>query len=119
VLALIAEARERSRSAGESTATWDLAELELHITSGDGEQAKEILARIEREHLDDPQVAQALYRLLYETGVIQPEGMPMQAPADEESPMAGVGTPDSGASRIWTPDSDRPSGGKSTLWTPS
>jgi hypothetical protein len=119
-LALIAEARERSRSAGESTATWDLAELELHITSGDAEQAKEILARIEREHLDDPQVAQALYRLLYETGVIQPEAMPMQATADDEAPLAGVGSaPDAVTSRIWTPESDRPSGGKSPLWTPS
>ena len=34
------------------------------------DEAKELLARIERDHRDDPQVAAALYQLLYETGVI-------------------------------------------------
>ena len=117
-MALVAEARQRSQSAGESTASWDLAELELHITSGNPEPAKEMLAKIEREHLDDPQVAAALYRLLYETGVIHPEEMPAQAAAESE--MAAVGTPaEPPASTIWTPDSERPSGGKSSLWTPS
>ncbi len=36
-LALIQEARERSEAVGESTATWDLLELELHIESGNPE----------------------------------------------------------------------------------
>jgi hypothetical protein len=118
-LALIGEARDRNRSAGESTATWDLAELELHITTGNAEEAKEILARIEREHLDDPQVATALYRLLYETGVIPPDAVPMQAPTEELPMAAAAAGAQAAPGRIWTPDSDRPSGTKSTLWTPS
>ena len=69
-LVLINAAREHSRAAGQSTASWDLAELELHITTGNVDEAKEMLARIERDHRDDPQVAAALYQLLYETGVI-------------------------------------------------
>jgi hypothetical protein len=118
-LALIDEAREQSRSAGESTAPWDLAELELHIRSGDVDEAKLAMARIERDHRDDPDVAAALYRLLYETGVI-PEELPEQTAAYEELPTANVGSePEPAGSRIWTPDSDRPSGGKSPLWTPS
>jgi hypothetical protein len=119
-LALIGEARDNSRAAGESTATWDLAELELHITSGNAEEAKELLARIEREHLDDPQVAAALYRLLYETGVIPPDALATQPPAQDELPLEAVagGAPPP-AGRIWTPDSERPAGAKSTLWTPS
>jgi hypothetical protein len=119
-LALIGEARDHSRAAGESTAPWDLAELELHITSGNPEEAKELLARIERDHLDDPQVAAALYRLLYETGVIPPDALATQPPAQDELPLeavAGGAVPDAG--RIWTPGSDRPAGAKSTLWTPS
>ncbi len=119
-VSLIADARARSESAGESTATWDLAELELHITSGNADEAKELLARIERQHLDDPQVAAALYQLLYETGVIPTEGVPMQPAMQEEMPLAAAGAAaQPGAGRIWTPDSDRPSSGKSALWTPS
>ena len=81
-LALIDEAREHTKAAGQSTATWDLAELELHITSNNVDEAKELLARIERDHRDDPQVAAALYQLLYETGVIPDQ---MAAPAHRHS----------------------------------
>ena len=116
-LAIINEAREQSRSAGDSTAAWDLAELELHIRSGDADEAKLAMARIEREHRDDPDVAAALYRLLYETGVI-PDELPEHAAAYEELPDVGS-EPEPAGSRIWTPDSDRPAGGKSALWTPS
>jgi hypothetical protein len=120
-LALIQEARQQSQTAGKSTATWDLAELELHITTGNVDEAKELLARIERDHRDDPQVAAALYQLLYETGVI-----PDQMPADprgrgraHEPAMASASAEEPAAGRIWTPDGDRPAGGKSALWTPS
>jgi hypothetical protein len=120
-LSLIQEARQQSQTAGKSTATWDLAELELHITTGNVDEAKELLARIERDHRDNPQVAAALYQLLYETGVI-----PDQMPADprarahaHEPAMASASAEEPAAGRIWTPDSDRPAGGKSALWTPS
>jgi hypothetical protein len=76
------------------------------------------VARIEREHRNDPEVAAALYRLLYATGVI-PDEMAQRMPAEEEVPMEAVGsTPEPAGGRIWTPDSDRPSGGKSAIWTP-
>jgi hypothetical protein len=114
-LVLIDEARAHSRSTGEATAPWDLAELELHITSGNPEEAKQALTRIEAEHRNDPDVAAALYRLLYETGVI-PDAMHAQAPVEEAMPV-GAGAESAG--RIWTPDSERPPGGKSALWTPS
>lgn len=120
-LALISEARQKSQAAGQSTATWDLAELELHITTGNAEEAKELLARIERDHRDDPQVAAALYQLLYETGVI-PDQAHAHAHGDahmHEPAMAAAGEDEPAAGRIWTPDSDRPAGGKSALWTPS
>jgi hypothetical protein len=116
---MLAVARERSKAAGESTASWDLAELELHITSGNVDQAKELLNRIERDHRDDPQVAAALYQLLYETGVI-PDEFPAHAHSHEEMPAATAAAPaEPSAGRIWTPDSDRPSSGKSPIWTPS
>ena len=118
-LALINAAREQSKAAGQSTASWDLAELELHITTGNVDDAKEMLAQIEREHRDDPQVAAALYQLLYETGVIGEEQLG-PAHAGEMAPAAAAASaPEPEAGRIWTPGSDRPTGGKSALWTPS
>jgi hypothetical protein len=121
-LTLIEEARSRSDAAGESTAPWDLAELELHISGGHGEAAQTTLARIERLHLNDPQVAAAVYQLLYEAGVIRPEDL-AAARSSTPAPVAagaGAGSAPRSQSKIWTPDSDRPAGGKtSSLWTPS
>ena len=120
---LINSARQHSQESGQSTATWDLAELELHITSGNVDEAKEMLARIQREHRDDPQVAAALYQLLYETGVIGDEQMAQphaHGHAPEMTPAAAAASaPAPAAGQIWTPGSDRPTGGKSALWTPS
>jgi hypothetical protein len=121
-LALISEARQSTQAAGQSTATWDLAELELHITSGNVDEAKELLARIERDHRDDPQVAAALYQLLYETGVIPDQGMPQGQHRGHSHPAPAMASaaPAEPASKIWTPDSDRPAGGgMCALWTPS
>jgi tetratricopeptide (TPR) repeat protein len=122
-LALIQEARQQTQAAGQSPATWDLAELELHITSGNIDEAKELLARIERDYRDDPQVAAALYQLLYETGVI-PDQMPAHThghthPHEAAPALAGTSAAEPAGGRIWTPGSDRPAGGKSALWTPS
>ena len=57
---------------------------------------------------------------LYETGVIPPDAVSVQAPLQEDLPMAAAaGSAPPPAGRIWTPDSERPAGAKSTLWTPS
>ena len=92
--------------------------------NGNAEEAQTTLARIEKNHLDDPQVAAAVYQLLYETGLISPEEM--HAHATGRAPAAPPALVPSGAAapaeegRIWTPDSDRPAAAKkSTLWTPS
>jgi tetratricopeptide (TPR) repeat protein len=118
-LALVDEARERSRAAGTSTGPWDLAELELHISTGSADKAQASLARIEAEHGDDPQMAAAVYRLLYESGLIPPDEE-LAADEAEEAAALAAGSPPPEPGRIWTPGSDRPSGGgKSKLWTPS
>jgi hypothetical protein len=116
-LTLVDEARQRSAAAGESTAAWDLTELQLHIVSGNGPRFQEVLERIERKHSGDPQVAEELYRILSEAGLIPEEGLPAEALDEEAAAVGGAPEPTSG--RIWTPDSDRPTGKKSSLWTPS
>jgi tetratricopeptide (TPR) repeat protein len=119
-LVLINAAREQSKSIGQSAATWDLAELELHIATGNVDEAKDLLARIQRDHGNDPQVAAALYQLLYETGVISEEQMGRpHSHTHGPAPVAAASAPAPAAGQIWTPGSDRPTGGKSALWTPS
>lgn len=119
-LALVEEARQASLVANESTAGWDLTELQLHIVSGDAPKFQEVLGRIERDHLHEPQVAQDLYRILYEAGMIPPEGIPAGGTLDDEAAAVGA-APTAEPSSIWTPDSERPAGAgkKSSLWTPS
>ena len=118
---LINAAREHSKANGQSTASWDLAELELYITTGHVNEARDMLTRIQREHSNDPQVAAALYQLLYETGVIGDEqmGQPHSHTHAASPAAATAGAAEPAAGKIWTPGSDRPTGGKSALWTPS
>jgi hypothetical protein len=68
-------------------------------------------------------VAQALFQILAEAGIIGPDGRPTAAAATAagaEGP--GIVVPGAAAAepgKIWTPGSDAPSGGKkSALWTP-
>lgn len=117
-LALIDEARQMSISKGESTAAWDLTELQLYIVSGNGPRFQELLEHIDRKYAGDPQVAQELYRILYEAGMIPDEGGLPVEPQDEDTAAMAAPTEATG-SQIWTPDSDRPTGKKPSLWTPS
>jgi hypothetical protein len=117
-LALIDEARQWSVAKGQSTASWDLTELQLHIVGGNAPRFRETLERIERQHSHDPQVAQELYQILYEAGLLRTEGIPTE-PMEEEAAIVGAPPEPTGGSKIWTPDSDRPASQKSTLWTPS
>ena len=119
-LALISEARTRSTTANDQM-VWDLAELELYIISGDSDRATAAIQQIQREHSGNPEMATALYQLLYRLGAIREE----DATADESEMDEPLGAMPVGAAaepaggRIWTPDSDRPTGGKTSLWTPS
>jgi hypothetical protein len=118
-LAWIDEARRQSEAQGESLAVWDLAELEEHVEAGHAEEASAMIGRINSRYPNDPDVAAALYQLLYRLGAIRPEDMAADLEADEAMSPEPVGAAAESPSRIWTPDSDRPAGGKSALWTPS
>jgi hypothetical protein len=116
---LIDEARSKSES-GEDQKVWDLLELELSIVSGNQAEIARMMERIQRNYANDPEMEAAVYQLLYRLGAIREEDA-WDGESDVEEPAAvtaGAGTqPETG--RIWTPDSERPASGKSTLWTPS
>ncbi len=103
-------ARERSERLGRSTAPWDLIELEMCIYEGDSEAMGRMLQHIQSEHIEEPGVAEQLYELFYELGVI---------PDDVGPPSLAQPAPAANPSAIWTPESAQPEGAKQKLWTPS
>lgn len=115
-------AREAAEKAGKSTAPWDLAELAMRISRSDVAQIDRLLHHIREQHIREPGVAQALFEILAEAGIIGPDGKPVAAPPAPQD-AAGVAVPSAAApaesGKIWTPGSDQPTGGKkSALWTP-
>ena len=82
-------------------------------------EADRLLHHIRDEHIREPGVAQALFQILSEAGIIGPDGRPTAA--RRTAKLAGIVVPGAGGAepgKIWTPGSDQPSGKKSALWTP-
>jgi len=123
-LAYLEKARAAAEAAKKSTAPWDLAELSLRISRGDVAEADRLLYRIREKHIREPGVAQALFQILSEAGIIGPDGRPTAAAAAAGREAPGIVVPGAGggaseSGKIWTPGSDQPSTGKkSALWTP-
>jgi hypothetical protein len=123
-LAYLDEARKRAQAASKSTAPWDLAELAVRIARGDVADADRLLSHIRAEHIREPGVAQALFQILADAGIIGPDGRPTAAAAAAAAPREAPGIVVPGAAaaeagKIWTPGSDQPAAGKkSALWTP-
>jgi tetratricopeptide (TPR) repeat protein len=114
------QARAAAEATKKSTAPWDLAELALRISRGEVADADRLLHHIRDQHIREPGVAQALYQILTEAGIIGPDGRPSMPPG--AGPQgAEIGAPGAGAEagKLWTPGSDEPSSGKkSAIWTP-
>ena len=122
VVALLNQARTAAEAAGKSTAPWDLTELAMRIGEGEVAEADKLLHHIRDEHIREPGVAQALFQILSDAGIIGPDGKPAVpgGGAGEASPLASQAAPAAEAGKIWTPGGDEPSGGgkKSGIWTP-
>jgi hypothetical protein len=90
-------------------------ELSCRFALGDGPGALRLIRHVEKDHIQEPGVAEALTRALIEVGVLRPDGTPAMPPAAAQAPAApAAASPAPG--EIWTPESQTPSGGK--LWVP-
>lgn len=122
-LAWARQAQEKAMERGASAAEWRLLELEVQIERGDPQGVQTVLGDLRTHHLNEPGVAEAMYRLLYSAGLIQPRPLdPTAAAAMRQQPMATPSTPAAPASgsKIWTPgqESASPTGAKQAIWTP-
>lgn len=117
-LAVLDDARQWAKSRGESCGHWDLLELQLQITENDSEGANRTLTHLRDEHMNEPEIAEQIYQLLYMIGAIPPDGnAPAMQPAEINPAAVPAGAP-GGQSGIWTPGGESAPAGKSKLWTP-
>ncbi len=114
----IAKAREWSKKNKKSVAEWVLMEMELVIERGEGKRLQTLLNEIRDNHINEPGIADATYRLLASAGLVDPNGP--QGAATSGPQDAAAPPPSSG---IWTPGDAAPaaeseSEEKTAIWTP-
>ena len=125
-LQYVEQGRSEAKQAGASCAYWDLMELPYRLERGEGQDASRLMDHLQGQHINEPGVARALAELLIEIGVLRPDGTPAARPgaAAEASPLViPGGAPTEGLSaaepgKLWTPESQKPTGEKPKIWTP-
>jgi hypothetical protein len=113
------QCREILVKRGESPAALLLEELRLRMITAHGvQECDRIMQQLRANHMNEPGVAQALYQMLLEFGVITPEGRPAQRRGAGET-VTEAAAPTAAPSKLWTPDAPQPAAEKkSALWTP-
>lgn len=117
-LGYLRRGRDESEAAGQSSAPWDLMELSLQIEHGNPEEASRLVNHLQSQHINEPGVAEALAQVLIQIGALRPDGTPA-GPAPGAVPPSGAPAAAEGEpGKLWTPDSQKPSGEKPGIWTP-
>ncbi|MBC7853937.1 MAG: hypothetical protein IAF94_10905, partial [Pirellulaceae bacterium] len=117
----IQKAQEIAASGGESPARYLMAEIPLRLERREVDEFRRLFERLSTKHIKEPGVAQSLQMLLYQLGILRPDGSmatpgaaPPGGPPPGAAPATGLWTPDQGASAAAAPAA----GGKSKLWVP-
>lgn len=110
-------ARESAVKRGQSSASWDLAELSVRAARGEANEFTRLMNHLTTEHINEPGVREALIQLLSSMGLIGPDGRPVvpTAPGGAPGPSEAAAAENPG---IWTPSGEAEAGGKSGLWLP-
>ncbi|HIA19880.1 MAG TPA: hypothetical protein EYN70_10760 [Planctomycetaceae bacterium] len=121
-LQYLVKAQQAAVEQGRSPAIWLLRALPLHLVSEDNTTATDIINRIQRDHINEPGVADQFYGMLMQLGILRPDGTPAAASTQPaQVPTAAT------SGEIWTPgDPEPPAGGvtepqepdKPGLWMP-
>jgi hypothetical protein len=113
-------ARQAAKAGGASCGPWDVAELSLRISRAEVDQADQLLDHIRKNHMREPVVAQTLYHVLTDAGIINPDGTLAAQPAAEPAGLVVPGAAAAEPGKIWTPGGETApaAGKKSAIWTP-
>lgn len=115
-LRYLEKAREASASEGGGVGQWELMELEVRLRENHVNEAKEVLNRIRRKHMQDPGISERLFQVLMDYGIIGPDGRPVGPSPGTASILSDE--PPKTAEGIWTPEGATAGGEKSKLWVP-
>jgi tetratricopeptide (TPR) repeat protein len=118
-LVYLESARKAAVEQKQSAAPWYLEELDVRLRRGEIQEFGRLVEVLQRNHIREPGVAQALMQILMEAGIVGPDGRPRAMPGAMPAGAAGAGE----SGKLWTPDSPSapaPAGGatKSGLWVP-
>jgi hypothetical protein len=124
-LRYVDEARKLAEAHKESTAPWDLEELALRIARREANHVSRLIQHISQAHIREEGIADALFNILRNAGLVGPNGemmMPMAPPGGGSISTADVDAA-SQQNKLWTPDGGGNAGGsgekkKSSLWVP-
>ena len=113
----LGEARALAKEAGISCAPWDLEELGVRLAHGQVDKFMALAEHIHVAHRNEPGIIERLFGMLYEAGLVDERGQPVEvhAPAQGELVVPGGAA---AAAKIWTPESESGQGKKSSLWVP-
>jgi hypothetical protein len=119
-LAFVEKGRTAAQRAKQSTAAWDLEELELRLQRGEGAEASRLLQHVQREHAREPGVSETLFRILYEAGFIDEQGRRIAPPQQQASPILVPGAAPPGKILVPGGEGAAPAGqsAKPVIWTP-
>ncbi len=120
-IGLVEEAKAQSVDRNESPARWLLSELSFRLRRRETEKCNHLVQVIQSRHINEPSVADGLYRLLVDYGVISPDGSPAGGPpVPQQAAALTPAQPEAGG--LWTPDGPTTPAGnetqKSKLWVP-
>jgi hypothetical protein len=76
-----------------------------------------MIQHLQTQHGREPGVMERLLQVLYDAGLVDEHGRPIQR---QRAEPAGLVVPGAAAepSKLWTPGGEAASGKKATLWTP-
>jgi hypothetical protein len=122
--AYLKAAQRAAEEQGESSAVWDLLEFRLLARHAMIDEAQQVLQHVLDVHSHERGIREAVFSLLVELGLINPDGTPRGrmnvGELDTAPPLAGdaipSGAPTSGG--IWTPDGGAAPREKVSIWTP-
>lgn len=111
-LEIVELAKTEVTALGESPAVWLLREIPLRLINQEAQTASDLIRKLETDHINEPGIAEQLYSLLVQMGVMNPDGTRATSPGRTGGPSEGG---------IWTPGSDSNVEGNSEgpgLWIP-